>query len=182
MKIQKQGIKTVAELITAGGTAADLPQDTQVYVTAGSINKTLNQAITDGDIVTTSASKIVARYRLTSNIGSDSTLPINFDTMVYDTHSAVTTSPTAWKFTAPRNDYYQVVVNAQVSSPSSVSFELHLNNTNIGWGLTTLNSSYYETSVATIYLTTGDYIDVRCMASSTVIGAANNYTYISITA
>jgi hypothetical protein len=49
-KIQKQGIKTAAELISAGATIADLPNDTQIYVTANSINKQLSQALTDGDI------------------------------------------------------------------------------------------------------------------------------------
>lgn len=49
-KIQDQDLKSVAELVAAGATAASLPNDTKVYVTANSINKTLNQAITDGDI------------------------------------------------------------------------------------------------------------------------------------
>lgn len=49
-KIQNEDIKSAAELVSAGATAASLPNDTKVYVTANSINKTLNQAITDGDI------------------------------------------------------------------------------------------------------------------------------------
>lgn len=49
-KIQKQDIKTEAELISGGATAADLPNDTQIYITANGINKTLDQAISDGDI------------------------------------------------------------------------------------------------------------------------------------
>lgn len=49
-KIQGSDVKTVSDLTGQGGTAADLPRDTQLYVTAYSSNKTLNQAITDGDI------------------------------------------------------------------------------------------------------------------------------------
>ena len=49
-KIQNEDIKSSAELIAQGGTAAQLPNDTKVYVTANGINKTLNQAITDGEI------------------------------------------------------------------------------------------------------------------------------------
>lgn len=49
-KIQKQGIKTEAEIISAGGAVSDLPNDSQIYVTANSINKTLDDAIIDGDI------------------------------------------------------------------------------------------------------------------------------------
>lgn len=49
-KIQGSDIKTTAELISAGATAADLPKDTQVYLTANSLNKTLKDAIEAGDI------------------------------------------------------------------------------------------------------------------------------------
>lgn len=49
-KIQRQDIKTEAELATAGAPASSLPGDDQVYVAANSINKTLRQAIIDGDI------------------------------------------------------------------------------------------------------------------------------------
>jgi hypothetical protein len=49
-KIQNEDIKSEADLIADGGTAAQLPSDTKVYVSALSLNKTLFQAITDGDI------------------------------------------------------------------------------------------------------------------------------------
>lgn len=49
-KIQGADVKTEAELITAGATAASLIRDTQIYVSSGSLNKTLDDAITDGDL------------------------------------------------------------------------------------------------------------------------------------
>lgn len=49
-KIQNEDIKSSAELVSAGGTAAQLPNDDKVYVTANSLNKTLKQAIIDGDL------------------------------------------------------------------------------------------------------------------------------------
>lgn len=49
-KIQKQDVKTLAQLTGAGASASDLINDTQIYVSANSINKQLSQAITDGDI------------------------------------------------------------------------------------------------------------------------------------
>lgn len=49
-RIQNQDLKTAAELIAAGASAADLPNDSKIYVTANSINKTLLDAIEDGDI------------------------------------------------------------------------------------------------------------------------------------
>lgn len=54
MKLQRQNIATIAELEARGLTNAQakeaLLRDTQVYVTAGDIDKTLNDAIQDGDI------------------------------------------------------------------------------------------------------------------------------------
>lgn len=47
-KIQKEDIKTEAELISAGATKASLPQDTQVYMTALGINDTLYNAVLAG--------------------------------------------------------------------------------------------------------------------------------------
>lgn len=49
-RLQNQDFKTEAQLISGGATAASLLNDTKVYVTALSINKTLDDAILDGDI------------------------------------------------------------------------------------------------------------------------------------
>lgn len=49
-KIQRQDIKTEAELAGLGAPPSSLPGDDQIYVGANSINKTLRQAILDGDI------------------------------------------------------------------------------------------------------------------------------------
>ncbi len=49
-KIQRQDVKTLAQLTGAGASASDLINDTQIYVSANSLNKQLSQAITDGDI------------------------------------------------------------------------------------------------------------------------------------
>lgn len=49
-KIQKQDVKTSAELSAAGATDADLINDTQIYVSATGLNKTLSAAIIAGDL------------------------------------------------------------------------------------------------------------------------------------
>lgn len=49
-RIQGADVKTEAELVSAGADKTYLPRDTQIYVTALGINKTLDDAITDGDI------------------------------------------------------------------------------------------------------------------------------------
>lgn len=49
-KLQNEDFKTETELVTAGGTKSQLLNDTKVYVTGNGINKTLDDAIVDGDI------------------------------------------------------------------------------------------------------------------------------------
>lgn len=49
-RIQNEDIKSSIELVSDGGTESQLPNDDKIYVTASSINKTLKQAIIDGDI------------------------------------------------------------------------------------------------------------------------------------
>lgn len=49
-KIQNEDIKSAAELVSAGATAASMPNDDKIWVKANTINKSLNQAIVDGDI------------------------------------------------------------------------------------------------------------------------------------
>lgn len=49
-KIQKQSVKNATEIVADGATIADLINDDQIYISSGSINKTLKQAITDSDI------------------------------------------------------------------------------------------------------------------------------------
>ena len=49
-KLQNEDFKSAAQLVSGGGTAAQLLNDTKIYVTARSLNKSLFQAITDGNI------------------------------------------------------------------------------------------------------------------------------------
>lgn len=56
LKIQNENIKSSSELVADGGTAAQLPNDTKVYVTANGLNKTLYQAVVDGDLAGGSSS------------------------------------------------------------------------------------------------------------------------------
>jgi microcystin-dependent protein len=49
-KIQNENVKSESELIADGGTKDQLINDTKIYVTGNSINKTLDDAILDGDI------------------------------------------------------------------------------------------------------------------------------------
>lgn len=96
-KIQGADIKTEAELITAGATKSSLPRDTQIYVSANSINKTLDQAIIDGDIGSGGGGGAASAIRLhTGNgFGSTNTKIRRFTTSVQSTGSDITYTDSA---------------------------------------------------------------------------------------
>lgn len=177
MKIQKQGIKTVSELIADGATAADLPQDTQVYITANSLNKTLNQAITDGDL---SQLKLFAKYYCSVNKASSSTQPIDFDTAIYS-HASVTTG-SGWKFTVPSGYAgYYLIKTSMATQTSALNTEMYYNGSSIGWGMQTVNNTEFQTGMHLVFLNVSDYIDIRLVGGSdNILGGANPYTTIDI--
>ena len=57
-KIQGKGVKNSTEIVASGATIADLITDDQIYASGNSINKTLKQAIIDGDIGGASAPSV----------------------------------------------------------------------------------------------------------------------------
>jgi len=64
-RLQNEDHKTKAEIIAAGGTAAQLLNDTKVYVTANSINDTLDQAIISGQIGSGGSKNYLANPKFT---------------------------------------------------------------------------------------------------------------------
>ena len=69
-KVQQQGIKTAAECVAAGATAATcLPLDSQIYVGSNGINDTLANAIINGQIGASAGGSTV---ELLSNPGFES--------------------------------------------------------------------------------------------------------------
>lgn len=50
VKLQNENFKSSSELISDGGSASQLLNDTKIYTTANGLNKTLYQAVVDGDL------------------------------------------------------------------------------------------------------------------------------------
>jgi len=93
-KIQDSDIKSSAELVSAGGTAAQLPNDTKVYVTANGLNKTLYQAVVDGDFASGTAASQV-RLSTGNGFGSSSTKIRRWTTTEQNVGSAITYADSA---------------------------------------------------------------------------------------
>jgi hypothetical protein len=114
---------------------------------------------------------IAASYWLSAAFTASTTIPINFDSKEYDTHNAVTTSSTVWKFTAPASGLYSI--KGLYNGSNSLYVNLYKNNSaykSIGYS-TAPNPSVF---VGSIRLNAGDYIDVRPNTSSALIGGALN--------
>jgi hypothetical protein len=122
-------------------------------------------------LVGTATESITALYYVSANFAASTTVPINFDTSEYDPNSTVTTSPTAWKFTAPSTGLYLVTMFAGCGTVSTATF-IYKNGT-IYKHLTFTNANIASASgSASIYLNSGDYIDVRPNAARTMTGGA----------
>lgn len=116
---------------------------------------------------------ISVSYWLPANFAASTTIPINFSSMNWDncTPSCVSVSPTAWKFTAPKDGMYVISLNAQMSG-SSAAYYIYRGgvvDSFIGIQLSTANVM----TSPTIKLRAGEYVDIRVGASGTIIGNAS---------
>jgi hypothetical protein len=112
---------------------------------------------------------IAASYWLSADFTSDTSTPINFDSKDFDTHNSVTTSATAWKFTAQSAGIYNVSIFGTAIANSAALYK----NGVAYIGLQYNSGSYVMVAPAIIRLNAGDYIDVRMSASTSVQGNAS---------
>jgi hypothetical protein len=126
---------------------------------------------------------VAASYWVSANFAASNTVPINFDSKEFDTHGAVTTSATAWKFTAPVAGLYQI--SGFVANTGTTAFVQVYKNGSAYKSLGYEPNTAAATSLSNfIKLNAGDYIDIRPSASSTHTGgslSATNASNISIT-
>jgi hypothetical protein len=92
-----------------------------------------------------------------------------------DTHSAVTTNATAWKFTAPRTALYRVTCGL-----SSATASVGLNNMYVYKGgvlsiglVENIPQNQAIQATGYVYLRSGEYIDIRNGSASTTTLNAN---------
>lgn len=85
---------------------------------------------------------------------------VNYQTQLYDTHSAVTTG-TAWKFTTPTGcaGYYQI--SAALHPNVAANINIFLNGTHELRFAQLVPAGGLITGTITMHLNEGDYIDIR---------------------
>jgi hypothetical protein len=122
---------------------------------------------------------VAASYWLSASFAASTTIPINFDSIEFDTHGAVTTSPTAWKFTATSASSYQV--GGVIYTTSSVAdFFVYKNGTIFKYIGGCSNATGWRCLPnTTIKLNKGDYIDIRPGGAITISGAALTSSSVS---
>jgi hypothetical protein len=141
----------------------------QVVLNSSSTNISINRL--SGPSVIAASESVNASYWVSANFAASTTVPINFDSKEFDSHNAVTTSATAWKFTAPISGTY-CVSGLFYGSNTSVQFNLAKNGTPykmIAYDAT-IASGQYTTGTTLIRLNSGDFIDIRPSSSVTVPG------------
>jgi hypothetical protein len=121
-----------------------------------------------GPSVVAASEAVYAQYYVSAaSFTSSPTIPVNYDTKVLDSHNAVTTSATAWKFTAPVSGVYEVTGNFW----TAVQLLLYKNGTSYQT-LSYDQGAYVVPGSAFVRLNAGDYIDVRNSSSSAVSGGS----------
>lgn len=191
-KIQKQGVKTEAEVVSDGGTAADLINDTQIYVSANSINKTLDDAIVDGDIGGMSLSSIVRGGGCTKG-GSSSgdTTVVNFANAISSTGSDITftarTSTTGDLYTINTTGVYSL--SASITDGSNAqTYGFSVNSSGTSTVVQSLAASevpliFYAinavggTGSVTVNLTSGDIVRLQSESGGSLSAGNTNQRF-----
>ncbi len=177
------------ELQLNAGDYIDIRPSTAATVIGGTLSGTGTAIITiqriSGPASIAANDTVAASYWLSANFAASTTVPINFDSKEYDSTGSVTTSATAWKFTAPVAGTY--AISGWIYSTSATAYYIRLyKNGSFYKGLSITNITYLVGGQFgnTIKLNAGDFIDFRPSASISFYGgslASDQTNNISIT-
>lgn len=109
---------------------------------------------------------VAASYWLSAS--QTTSAQINFDSREFDTHGSVTTGVGAWKFTAPIEGLYSIIMSLNSNTYNITVYKNGVAYKQAGGGV----SGAGQTTGTMIYLRAGDYIDFRPSASMTFGGGA----------
>jgi hypothetical protein len=147
-----------------------LSNTTSPVITASTTKNFLSVGRRSGPSVIAASETVAASYYVSANFAAGTTTPINFDTKIRDTHGAVTTSPTAWKFTAPISGTYNIGGVMAITAGSATNVFAYKNGSSASI-LGFFNANYAAmTPNMDIQLNAGDYIDIRPTSSVTFDG------------
>lgn len=162
--------ETIAQVsLNAGDVVTFVPT---VSATAGSTTAYLFVDRLTGPAVVQATETVAASYWVSANFAASTTVPINYDSKDYDTHNAVTTSATAWKFTAPVSGFYAITGNGYTATAGAGAVLYKNGAAYKGAGAIAPAATQVGTVAASIRLNAGDYIDIRPTGAVTVNGGS----------
>lgn len=145
---------------------------------AGWSSNSVASSDTDTRVITSSY------YVSAGTFTSTTSIPINFDTQIYDSAASVITSATAWKFVAPVSGWYDISGFLLGSGATSPYITVYKNGSAFQTlAQTPAINNNSVTLVGQLKLNSGDFIDFRCSTSSNIAGgslAANGTSWIRI--
>ncbi|NCX93090.1 MAG: hypothetical protein EBX40_00220 [Gammaproteobacteria bacterium] len=116
---------------------------------------------------------VASKYWASANGTSNTSTPVNFDSKVYDTHSAVTTGA-SWRFTAPISGKYSIkVFMANSAAITSGYTYIYKNGTQLEGMNYIVSTTASMSSSSTVELNAGEYFDIRQGASYPWLGNAS---------
>ena len=187
--IYKNGVQQTAETLTANGTPVIWMDsykagDTIDFRAGGSMTflggalgganqTTISIFRLSGPSSIAATETIAASYWVSSNFAASTSTPINFDSKEYDTHGAVTTSASAWKFTAPVSGLYLITGFIQQTTSGAASCAVYKNGSKYKpFQFSGAAASFGNSAVTQLRLNAGEYIDIRPGGGQTYFGAA----------
>ena len=115
-----------------------------------------------------------ASYWCSANFNASASIPVNFDSKDYDSHNAVTVSPTNWRFTAPRSGLYSIKFVTEAGGTGAYVRLYKSGSYNKSLGYLPTGGDF--SSSADLLLNAGEYFDIRLSGARTMFGSANLYT------
>ena len=148
-------------------------RSTQTHTLTGGAstgNAQLNIEKLSGPSQIAASETVSASYWLSANFAASTTTPINFDSKEWDTHGSVTTSATAWKFTAPIAGEFTITALTQAGA-NSANYFIYKNGSAYKY-VSNHPSGGVAIASTKVKLVAGDYIDIRPHTSLTILGSA----------
>jgi hypothetical protein len=124
-----------------------------------------------GPSVIAATESVNASYYVSATFAASTTTPVNFDSKEFDSHNAVTTSATAWKFTAPVSGLYSVTLIANIGTGSFSWHSIYKNGV-LYKGIATGSSTTNAFGTGLVRLNAGEYVDIRPQLATSYTGGA----------
>lgn len=124
---------------------------------------------------------VACRYFSQPSQSTSTTVPLQWTNRDYDTHNAVTigtvSTANAWRFTAPQSGYYSIKAGLYGDTVTNINYRLRKNGIFVGiFGFTPPGN--WGSGSGSLYLNTGDYIDITTNSSASILSVTD--TYIAI--